>query len=88
MTLWKKKSRYIAEPLNKVNSSYEKGSLSGTKNVPSGTKNVPSDATSVPTECCIRKQKPRANIHKSSKQFATEKCQRNARYNMNLKERK
>ena len=35
ITSWKTKSRYVAEPLNKVNSSYEKGSPCGTKGVPS-----------------------------------------------------
>ena len=37
MTSWKTKGRYVVESLKEVNSSYEKGSLSGTKNVPTDT---------------------------------------------------
>ena len=81
MTSWKMKSRCVAEPLNKVNSIYEKGT-------PSGTKKVPRDTLSVQTETPLRKPKSRANVHKSSEQFAAQKRQRNARYNKNLKERK
>ena len=80
MTSWKTKSRYVTEPLNKVNSSYE-GS-------PNGNKKVPSDASSVQTETPLSKPKSRANIHKSSEQFASQKRQRNERYNKNIKERK
>ena len=37
MTSWKKKGRYVAKPLNKVNSRYGKGSPSRMKDIPTKT---------------------------------------------------
>ena len=71
--------RYIVEPLNKVNSTYKKGSLSGTKN-------FPNDTSSGKAKTPVRNSKSRASVHKSSEEFATQKRQINARYNKNLKE--
>ena len=62
MTSWKTKGRYVTEPLNKVNSSYEKGSLNGTKS-------VSNDTSSEWTDPPIRKAKSRASIHKSAEEI-------------------
>ena len=67
-TSWRVKGRYVAEPLNKVNTNYEKGSYSGTKDY------LP-DNSSVQENIPMRKTRAEANIHKSTEQFATQKCQ-------------
>ena len=78
------KGRYVAEPINKP-SSFDKPSTSGTKVIleePKKTSNVPSKNAEP------QKVKPKSsfNIHKSQKQLAEQKCQRNQRYMKNLNE--
>ncbi|XP_052621094.1 uncharacterized protein LOC111908797 [Lactuca sativa] len=66
-TSWRVKRRYVVESLNKVNSSYEKAS-------PSGTKNVPSDTSSVHNETPARK--PRAKANFDTKWYIDSGCSR------------
>ena len=78
-TSWRVKGRYVAEPLNKVNTTYEKGSSSGTKD------NL-TDNSSVQENTLVRKTRAKVNVHKSAEEFAAQKRQRNARYNKHLQE--
>lgn len=78
LTSWKAKGRYVVEPLNKVNSTYEKGSLSANKVVPTET-------SFEQAETPIRKVKLRLSVHKSAEKLVDQKHKQNARYHKNKK---
>lgn len=77
----KPKGDMLLEPLNCVNTCNDKAG-------PSAKKNVPSETSYEHTDIHIRKDRPRANIHKSADEFIAKKRQVNARYQKNVKERK
>ncbi|XP_052625919.1 uncharacterized protein LOC128132944 [Lactuca sativa] len=86
-TSWRVKGRSMAKPLNKP-ASFDVPSTSGTEEIPSEPAKVESETSSMKNESQDKRPKPKVNIHKSQKQLAEQKRQRNRRYQKNLNERK